>query len=141
MFGGKEGRLDFERITFTESAARGTTREYEILKIPDEMMSTMYDGNWKYNDDIRREDCQMGQGIAYDREYYTLAEELYRLGVPSWNGFDKYDKRALDGWSFDLEIVLPDGKQIKAHGTNAFPKNYREFKECLDEAVNGPKEY
>jgi hypothetical protein len=39
------------------------------------------------------------------------------------------------------EMILTDGKKIEAHGTNAFPKNYRQFKERLDEAVFGPKEY
>ena len=141
MLGKKTGRLDFKKLILTESAARGTTKEYEIKKSPEEMLATLYEGNWKYNDDVKREDCQVGQGIWGIREYDSMTEELHRLGIRSWNGFDKYDKRALDGWSFSLEIILSDDAVIKAHGTNSFPKHYSEFKECLNEAVFGPKEY
>lgn len=31
MLGKKTGRLDFKKLILTESAARGTTKEYEIM--------------------------------------------------------------------------------------------------------------
>lgn len=135
------GRLDFTKILFRESAARGSVREYEVTWDQHELVATMYDGNWLYNDNVKREDCQLSQGIGYNREYNSLAEDLYKLGVHTWDGFNKYNKHALDGWSFRLEIVLPGGRKLTAHGENKFPRNYREFKERIDEAVNGPKEY
>ena len=137
----KEGQLDFERITLSITGMRAYTREYELLRTKDGLLATMYDGSWNYNDTIKRKDCQVGQGIGTGRNYRNVAETLHRLGVEKWDGFCESDPNALDGESFSLEVVLVDKKMITAHGCNAYPKNYREFLECLDEAVNGPKEY
>jgi len=49
----------------------------------------------------------------------------------SWNGFDKVDKRVLDGTGFDLNIRFADGKELTASGSNAFPKGYNEAKEAI----------
>ena len=69
------------------------------------------------------------------KEYDDLAAKFYKLGVPSWNGFSKSDPNVLDGESFSLDIELSDGRKIYAHGCNAYPKNYHEFMELIDEAV------
>lgn len=137
----KEGQLDFERITLSIIGTMASTREYELLKTKDGLLATMYDGFWNYNDTVKRKDCQVGQGIGTGRTYREVAQTIHRLGVEKWDGFCKSDPNALDGESFSLEIVLADKKKITAHGCNAYPKNYREFLDCLDEAVYGPKEY
>lgn len=133
--------LDFERITLSITGMRASTREYELLKTDTGLLATMYDGPWLYNDEIKREDCQLSQGIGTDRDYRKVAETLSRLGVEKWNGYSGSDPNVLDGESFSLEIILSDGRTINAHGCNAYPKHYKEFFDCLDEAVNGPMEY
>ena len=141
MTGKKAGRLDFERITLSITGMRASTREYELLKTKDGLLATMYDGSWNFNDKVRREDCQLGQGIGTDRNYREVSETLFRLEVEKWDGFCESDPNVLDGETFTLEIILSDGRKIRATGSNAYPKNYRELLDCLDEAVNGPKEY
>ncbi len=133
--------LDFERITLSITGMRTSTREYELLKTDTGLQATMYDGPWLYNDDIKREDCQLSQGIGTDRDYRKVAEILSGLGIEKWNGFSGSDPNILDGESFSLTIILSDGRTVEARGCNSYPKNYKEFFECLDEAVNGPKEY
>ena len=63
----------------------------------------------------------------------TMVEEplLKRLGelagtyrIDRWDGFDKSRSRVLDGSTFTLRMVLADGSEISAHGSNAFPDNY-----------------
>lgn len=133
--------ISFERITLSITGMRASTREYELLKTETGMLATMYDGPWLYIDDIKREDCQLSQGIGTERDYRKVTEMLSRLGVERWDGFCDSNPNVLDGESFTLEIILTDGNTISASGSNAYPKNYREFFDCLDEAVNGPKEY
>lgn len=42
----------------------------------------------------------------------------------AWNGFDKTDKRVLDGSGFDLNIGFAGGATITASGSNRFPDGY-----------------
>ena len=51
----------------------------------------------------------------------------YRLDL--WDGFDKTNKRVMDGNSFTLSVTLTDGKTISAHGSNRFPDGYDEAKQ------------
>ena len=48
--------------------------------------------------------------------------ETHRL--TQWNGFDKADRRVLDGTAFELTIGYADGQTLRASGSNAFPKGY-----------------
>ena len=141
MFNKNISRLDFKKIVLTKSAARGDTKEYEVLKLRDGMVATMYSGSWLYNESVKREDCRIGHGSWGESQYKSFAEDLAKLRVQTWDGFDKANKHALDGWSFDLLIEKAEGGTIKAHGTNSYPKNYREFEELLEVQVFGPKEY
>ena len=141
MLNTKTERLDFERITLSITGTMASTREYELLKTKYGLLATLYDGSWNYNKKVKRKVCQVGQGIGTSSNYRNVAETLHRLGVEKWDGFCKSDPNVLDGESFSLEIVLADRKKITAHGCNAYPQNYHEFLDCLDEAVYGPKEY
>ena len=60
-----------------------------------------------------------------------LAALLDAHDLWSWNGFDKVDKRVLDGTGFDLNIRFADGKELTASGSNAFPKGYNEAKASI----------
>jgi len=79
---------------------------------------------------------------AGDRELEILTEEdvLGQLGaiaaehrLDRWDGFDKSDRRALDGTGFTLTMITADGEIIEAHGSNAFPKGYGEAKAAIEE--------
>jgi len=54
----------------------------------------------------------------------TLTELVQKHGLNRWNGFDKVDKNALDGYDFELCISYADGQKIYASGSNTFPKGY-----------------
>ena len=73
------------------------------------------------------------EGTDPDRPFVTavdpsLEQQLlsvltgYRVG--RWNGFNKFDRRILDGRSFTLNVRFPDGKTVSAHGYMRWPKNY-----------------
>ena len=55
--------------------------------------------------------------------------------VLAWDGFDEYDSDALDGYDFSFEAELSDGSKIAAHGSNAFPKGYQDFKQAIGKLV------
>lgn len=136
-----ERTLDFVKIILIINRARSTTSEYEVVRTESGYNAALYDGCWQWRKDITREECVFSQGTGTERSYRNLAETLYRLGVQKWDGFHKSNPRALDGEMFLLEIFLPDGKKIRAEGSNAYPKNYRALVKALDEAACGPLEY
>ena len=57
-----------------------------------------------------------------------LSDIVFRHRLDRWNGFDKVDRRVLDGRSFRLYITLQNGKTITADGSNKFPDGYTEAK-------------
>ena len=127
----KAERVVFERITLRIQGTMAWSQEYEVLRTDDGMEASYYEGSWMYNDSEEREDCVASSKTWTKDDYDELAAKLYDLRVPSWDGYTKSDPNALDGSSFSLEIALADGKTIYAHGTNAYPKNYGEFENCI----------
>ena len=59
-----------------------------------------------------------------DAEASALAEIVQEHELNRWNGFDKVDKNALDGYDFELCIGYADGQKLYASGSNAFPEGY-----------------
>lgn len=57
------------------------------------------------------------------------------MHIASWDGFDKYNSQVRDGYGFSLRISFVDGKNLRAHGSNAFPENYRAFVAALGEII------
>ena len=71
-----------------------------------------------------------------EEDYMSMLSQLAtEQRMDKWDGFDKINKRVLDGESFSLEIVLADGRIINASGSNAYPKNYNmsEVEALIDE--------
>lgn len=64
-----------------------------------------------------------------EAEAEELAAMIRKHDLNRWNGFDKIDRRALDGTGFELEIRYEDGQALSASGSNSFPKGYREAHE------------
>ena len=137
----KTGRMDFKRVTLSITGTMASTREYELLKTKKGVEGALYDGSWNYNKLVTRRSCRVCHSEWGSSRYDELAAAFYKLGVPKWDGLSLSDPHVLDGESFSLDIELADGGNIHAHGCNAYPKNYWEFMELIDEAVNGPKEY
>ena len=68
-----------------------------------------------------------------DAEASALAKIVQENELNRWNGFDKVDKNALDGYGFELCIGYADGQKLCASGSNAFPEGYNTaHKEILE---------
>jgi len=73
------------------------------------------------------------QSFAVDEEFARELEQiLIDNGVGKWNGFDKVDKRVLDGRSFSLYITMTDGTSVDAHGYMRWPKNYTDVNAAVE---------
>ena len=60
-------------------------------------------------------------------------EEIYKsCRLATWDGFSKYNSWVSDGEGFSLSIRFADGASMSAHGTNAFPKGYRDARALID---------
>ena len=57
---------------------------------------------------------------------HKLTETANAYNVGSYDGFDKADKRVLDGDSFSLAIKTSGGQEVKASGYMKYPENFRE---------------
>ncbi len=63
-------------------------------------------------------------------------ENLYKTcRLAEWDGFDKYNSKALDGDSFSVKIEFADGGKMSANGSNAKPDGYSEFYEKLEKIM------
>ncbi|MBR5349555.1 MAG: hypothetical protein IK125_10085 [Lachnospiraceae bacterium] len=63
-----------------------------------------------------------------DAETATKVAALYETHkLWKWDGFSRSARHVLDGDGFSLSIKFRDGKDMYAHGSNAWPKGYREF--------------
>ena len=75
-----------------------------------------------------------------DEKSFTVTEDFARdleqilvdHEVGAWNGFDKVDKRVLDGNGFSLYITMTDGTSVDAHGYMRWPKNYTDVKAAVE---------
>lgn len=61
-----------------------------------------------------------------EKDVKELEKKLNEYKVSRWNGFDKVDKRVLDGYSFSFSIHLDNEKEVYAHGYMKYPKRYSE---------------
>ena len=82
----------------------------------------------------------VGKPISEKREYAVdsafalkLEDLLANNGVSKWNGFEKSNKRVLDGDSFALRFTNESGKKLQANGYMKWPKNYIAVKEGIEE--------
>ena len=90
-------------------------------------------------------DGRLSMDFMEHRDYGELSEDIPEgfaeklealcdsCRIRRWNGFDKVDRRVLDGSGFSLSIKYADGKTLSAHGSNSFPNGYRDFRTSLEE--------
>lgn len=65
-----------------------------------------------------------------------LIEILIDNHVEKWNGFNKSDKRVLDGNRFQLTIINHEEIYLEASGYEKWPTNYQEVRSELDNLFN-----
>ena len=67
------------------------------------------------------------------KELAKLHKILIDYNINKWNGFNKNDKRVLDGNAFDLYVLDDKGQRIQASGYMRYPSNYKQVKKELEE--------
>ena len=133
--------LPFVSVTLRIQGTMASTREYEVLKLPEGsgaatgVRVSLYDGPWQYNEGTSRESCLVKRKEGDTAMYEALSKAFGRFGLRNWDGFNESDPNALDGEIISFEAILTDGSKISGHGSNAYPKNYRVFLDCLEEVL------
>ena len=75
--------------------------------------------------------------VEIDRDVVKKLENiLINNKVNKWNGFNKKNKKVLDGNSFSISIKMKNGNEISASGYMKRPKNYKKVREELDNFFN-----
>ena len=70
-----------------------------------------------------------------------VMEIINKYDVLSWDGFDKDNRWVLDGEDFTFKLVLSDGTDVYATGSNKFPTNYRNVFSELEALFEDPGNY
>ena len=115
----------FEIVTLHESGMRFVT-EYEMICKDGAVEVTEY--GTKYED---------GERVRYPVSSASRScEEVLKLlndcNIGAWDGFHgKHPRGVLDGIMFSFRAVVNDGKEIKADGSENFPRHYRDFRDAL----------
>ena len=116
--GGKKETIDKKEISSFYYYHRGTMIEdiYDYKFYRDEngahMTAELSSGWEKLEVDVDDEIIKQLEDIAFEYQMYY------------WDGFNKTDKRVLDGEGFTLEIAFADGTSVYANGSNAFPDGF-----------------
>lgn len=71
--------------------------------------------------------------------FKKLCELFGNCRIEEWAGFHGYDSQVLDGTSMSFNVVLADGTEVNARGTNSFPKNFSTFTQELCNLITTEK--
>ena len=126
--------MDFKSFKLVQSDMTAQRRVYEGYKtesgvhleyyISTEMWDDKTSGNVECRNVVRAID-------ADESVFRRLCVLFGNYKIAEWEGFRGYDSHALDGGGMCLEVVLADGTEVNAEGTNSFPKNYSSFAQEL----------
>ena len=123
----------FEYVILRLSGMR-FTNEYEILKKEDVAEISQYE--IRYNKDV--DERILEKQVLCEEE--TILQLFNDCKLLSWDGFvGKHPKGVSDGIMFTLEAVLNDRK-IYAHGSENFPRHYREFVDGINDLLKEDKQ-
>ena len=115
----------FDVVTLRLSGMRGST-EYEIVPQDGKAEVSQYGIRYTQREDQR---VLERRTLCDTEEVLSLLNDCRLL---SWDGFDgPHPKWVLDGTMFTLEAVVNGDQRISAHGSENFPKHYREFRDGL----------
>lgn len=125
----KEKIESFDVVTLREMGMR-STREWEITPNGDEAEISLYSILFRQNEDVRKLEkravCPVSEAL----------ELLNSCNLLSWDGFvGNHPRGVKDGTVFDLKATVNGEKKIRAHGSQNFPKGYREFTDGLYELI------
>ncbi len=130
MFGNKNKKIEsFTIVTLRETGMRGST-EYEIVMKDDKAEVSFYWIKYTQGKDSR----ELDRRAVCDKE--TVICLLNDCNILSWNGFvGKHPKGVLDGIMFTFNAVVGHDEKIYAHGSENFPKHYRDLTHGLYEIL------
>lgn len=126
--------MDFKSFQLVQTDMTAQRRVYEGYKtengvhleyyISTEMWDDKTSGNVECRSVVRAID-------ADESVFQKLCALFGNYRIAEWAGFRGHDSQALDGSGMCFEVVLADGTEINARGTNSFPKNYSSFTQEL----------
>ncbi len=131
--------MDFSSFKLTECGTSAQTRVAEGRRTENGIHVEYYISTQKWDNGSR--DYHEFRRIvrAFDGDdilYRRLCGLFDNCGVDGWANFHgKNPPYVLDGESMSFCLVLPDGTEIKAGGTNNFPENYGRISEELHEMI------
>ena len=128
--GGTHAKTEtFSTVTLRESGMRGST-EYEIVMKDDKAEISFYRIKYTQGNDCR----ELERRTMCSKD--IIIKLLNDCDVLSWNGFaGNHPKGVLDGTMFTFNAVVDQDKKIYAHGSENFPKHYREFVNSLYDMI------
>ena len=134
--------MDFKSFQLVQTDMTAQRRVYEGYKtesgvhleyyISTEMWDDKTSGNVECRNVVRAID-------ADESVFQKLCAVFGSYKIAQWAGFRGYDSQTLDGSGMCLEVVLADGTEIDARGTNCFPKNYSSFVQELCKLITTEK--
>ena len=134
--------MDFKSFKLVQTDMTAQRRVYEGYKtengvhleyyISTEMWDDKTSGNVECRNVVRAID-------ADESVFQKLCAVFGRYKIAGWAGFRGNNSWALDGSGMCLEVVLADGTEIDARGTNRFPKNYSSFVQELCKLITTEK--
>ena len=116
----------FDIVTLRLSGMRFTT-EYEIVMKGKDAEVTEYGIRYEKKEDKR----------VPKRKTVCNVDKVLKLlndcELASWDGFvGNHPKGVKDGIMFSLKATINGSKKISAHGSENFPKHFREFRDGLN---------
>jgi len=129
----------FESIEICMYADEAGTRSYKAEKTEKGATLSYYQGLWEFFDDVEQEDCLKQRVVGGEELYKRVLELANTYKIKNWDGFSESDNEVLDGSSFNFYATL-DGENIYAHGSNAFPEGFNEFRDALWDILQGNDE-
>ena len=116
----------FEIVTLRLSGMRFTV-EYEIVTNGKKAEVTEYEIRYEKKEDKR---VPKRKTVCSVDKVLTLLNDCELV---SWDGFvGNHPKDVKDGIMFSLKATVNSGRKISAHGSENFPKHFREFRNGLN---------
>ena len=118
-----------EHLSFRLSWMRGIT-EFEIFCEGETCRVTQY--RIFYSGEKKEKEPERQAKVPT----HLVLKALNDCGVGCWNGFSgKHPKGVTDGTMFSFEATVNGGEEIRAGGSENFPKGYREWRTALEEML------
>ena len=127
--------LDFKSIKLVENNMTAIQTAYTAEKTENGVHLEYYDFTYYWDDEL--EDTAEAKTMIHEFDgdeavYEQIAETLASADVVSWDGFSGSNPDVLDGYGFNFDAELSDGRTIYASGSNSFPDGYYAISMMLD---------